>query len=103
MRGLADLPDFSDGAVHTAKVTYVPGSLAVFYDDAAQPCLTVPLDIANTLALSDGYAFVGFTATSGGHLEVHDILEFNMVPAPGAAVLGLIGLAAIPWVRRLRA
>jgi len=77
--GSVDPPIFlADGEPHFATVNYSPGSLRVYLDDADLPILTVELDIAATLSLDDGAAWVGFTAsTEPGFRENHDILEWS--------------------------
>ncbi|MBC7854874.1 MAG: protein kinase, partial [Pirellulaceae bacterium] len=67
--------DLNDGAVHTARIAYVPGSLSIYVDDLATPLLTVAVDLAETLDLDLGRAWVGFTATSGN--QDHDILNWQ--------------------------
>jgi hypothetical protein len=75
------LPVLSDGAVHRVQITYVPGALTIFLDDFTTPVLTVPVDLATTLGLSDGQAWVGFTAATGGRSQVHDIRAFSFTGA----------------------
>ena len=72
-----DIPNLSDGNVHTARVEYVPGVLRVYLDDLAHPALSVPVNLPNTLRLSNGQAFVGYTAATGAGVQVHDILSFS--------------------------
>src|SRR5262245_46351059 len=43
--------NLSDGAVHTVRITYVPGALTVFVDDLATPVLQVPVDLESVLGL----------------------------------------------------
>ena len=74
--------DFADGEVHTARIQYTPGApgtLNVYLDDLTTPILSVPLDLAATINLNDGSAWVGMTAATGGLFSNHDILawEFN--------------------------
>jgi hypothetical protein len=71
------IPVLSDGNVHRAKVTYVPGTLTIFLDDFTNPVLTVPVELATTLSLADGQAWVGFTAATGGRSQTHDISSFS--------------------------
>ena len=54
------------------------GSLAVYVDDLKAPILTVPMNLADTLELQSGRAYVGFTAATGENMwQVHDILEWE--------------------------
>jgi len=76
------IPFLKDGAVHTARVDYTPGTLRVFVDDPNTPVLTIPnLNLATLLSLDNGSAWVGFTAGTGSAYEAHDILAWQMGPA----------------------
>ena len=66
-----------DAATHNVKISYTPGELDVFFDDLANPVLTVSVDLADTLNLDAGRAWVGFTATTGGGYQNHDILSWQ--------------------------
>jgi hypothetical protein len=57
-----------DAEPHSAKIAYTPGSLSVYLDDLTTPVLTVAIDLAATLDLDLGRAWVGFTA--GTRLQV---------------------------------
>ncbi|MEM6571351.1 MAG: PQQ-dependent sugar dehydrogenase [Planctomycetota bacterium] len=70
------LPDLDDDAVHTVRIEYVPGMLQVFVDDTI-PALQIALDVAATLGLPDGTAWVGFTAATGGTTQTHDVLSWT--------------------------
>lgn len=87
--------DMFDGAVHTAKVVYAPGTMTIFIDDLVTPLLEVTLEIGKTLSPkqsrtklrdiaqtldSNGKAWVGFTAATGGYHETHDILSWSFSP-----------------------
>jgi hypothetical protein len=71
------IPNLSDGSVHTVRIGYVPGTMSIFLDDLANPALTVSVDLAATLSLDAGNAFVGFTAATGAGFENHDILNWS--------------------------
>jgi hypothetical protein len=71
-----NLPELSDGEVHTAKIEYVPGTLLVYVDDLELPILAVKVDLATLLALDEGRAWVGFTAATWDAYENHDILNW---------------------------
>ncbi|MCB0211917.1 MAG: hypothetical protein KDJ52_21430 [Anaerolineae bacterium] len=72
-----DLPDISDGEIHTVKIVYIPGTIEIFMDNLATPVLTVPVDLATNLNLDNGQAWVGFTASTGAAWENHDILNWT--------------------------
>lgn len=99
-------PPFSiqDGGVHTAQITYTPGTLRVAVDGATTPLLQVNVDINSLLGLSDGTAWIGFTGATGGAWETHDIVNwtFASVPEPAAASLVLIGALALTSAFRHR-
>ncbi len=69
------------GSTHELRVVYSPGSLDVVLDGT--PLLTaVPVDLAALGAVrTDGTAFVGFTARTGGGKEYHDVTAWSFVPA----------------------
>jgi len=84
-----DIPFMSDGAPHTAVIRYEPGIMKIFMDDLVTPALEVSVDLANTLGLNSGEAFVGFTAGTGAGYENHDILNWTfqegLEPTPPTA------------------
>ena len=54
------------------------GMLRVFCSNLREAALTVPLDLASTLKLNGGRAYVGFTAATGRESwQAHDILNWN--------------------------
>ncbi len=71
-----------DAAVHTAKIAYTPGSMSIYLDDLTTPKLTVAVDLAESLALDAGKAWVGFTAATGGGYQNHDILNWSYTVLP---------------------
>lgn len=98
------IPNLSDGQVHTALVSYRPGTFSVFVDDLTTPALVVPLNLGATLSLADGAAWVGFTLGTGiAGYEAHDILSWRLasVPEPSTWALLLSGAGLLGWRRRL--
>jgi hypothetical protein len=65
--GWANIEGFymADRVAHVALIVYQPGELRVYVDDFDTPALTVNVDLAETLTLDGGKAYVGFTASSG--------------------------------------
>ena len=63
---LVGLTSLVDGNVHTLGIDYQPGILRIFLDSPSGPVLTVPFDLAATLNLPDGRAWVGLTVTVHG-------------------------------------
>lgn len=66
-----------DAQVHTAKISYAPGTMSVYLDNLTTPVLTVSVDLAAKLNLDVGRAWVGFTAATGGGYQNHDILNWS--------------------------
>ena len=78
--GLASLaiPNLSDGNSHIVDVGYTPGTLTISVDSTV--VLTVAVDLSTKLSLTDGKAYVGFTASNGANTEDHDILSWSFTP-----------------------
>jgi hypothetical protein len=68
--------DLKDGDMHTVRIHYVPPVLSVYLDNPNQPVLTVAVDLSPVLDEA-GDAYVGFTASTGGGYENHDILSWS--------------------------
>ncbi len=66
-----------DASTHSVKITYSSGTLSVYLDDMSSPKLSVSANLAELLELDAGRAWVGFTATTGGGWQNHDILNWN--------------------------
>ena len=84
--GAANLaPDLEDGAIHRVRVVYDAAAteLRIYVDDLATPALTVDIDIAATLTLDAGAAWVGFTSATGGGFENHDVLDWSLCAGTG--------------------
>jgi hypothetical protein len=65
----------ADRQAHVALVRYQDDQLIVFIDDYPDPVLSTPIDLDDTLDLTDGAAFVGFTAgTDPGFYSDHRII-----------------------------
>lgn len=62
-------------------IEYVPGEMTIFVDDFETPVLTVAIDLAETLQLDAGSAYVGFTASSGPAITGHKILRWEFASA----------------------
>jgi hypothetical protein len=77
----ANVPDMSDGEVHTIRIEYVPGNLAIYMDDLALPVLVVKVHLDQELGLDNGQAWVGFTAGTWDAFENHDILNWAFTGA----------------------
>ena len=105
--GFANVPfNLEDGQVHTATIAYNgSGQLSISLDGV--PTLTVNFDHNDYLQILDssGFAWVGFTAATGGAWEDIDILNwsFTPVPEPASCVALGAGLVALALRRRKRA
>ena len=105
--GVASVPfDLEDGQVHTATIAYNgSGQLSISLDGV--PTLTVDFNHNDYLQILDssGFAWVGFTAATGGAWEDIDILNwsFTPVPEPASCVALGAGLVALALRRRKHA
>jgi hypothetical protein len=62
--------DVNDGQPHTLRVRYEAGVMEIFFDGAATPIISLPIDFSNvngngSVLDSDGCLFVGFTGGTG--------------------------------------
>jgi hypothetical protein len=95
--------DLSDGTIYDVTITYLPGLLRVYFDNLSNPLLSINVDLGNLLNLQGGRsAFIGFTSSTGGAFENHDILNWSYsdVPEPGSMLLAGLGLLVIARMRR---
>jgi Bacterial lectin len=92
----------SDGQVHTATITYVPGSMTLSLDGSI--VLTSAVDLSAILNLNGKDAWVGFETTTGEYSENNDILnwQFAPVPEPGSASCMVIASAMLVLSARKR-
>ncbi len=77
---LAFTPNLSvqlkDQNEHSARILFRPPVLSVFLDDSPAPVLQSVVDLSIVLD-QQGSAWVGFTASTGGGYENHDILNWS--------------------------
>jgi hypothetical protein len=72
-----DLPvHLKDRNVHTARILLRPPVLSVFLDGSSAPVLESVVDLSIVVD-SHGEAWAGFTASTGGGYENHDILNWS--------------------------
>jgi hypothetical protein len=72
-----DLPvKLKDRKVHSARILFQPPVLSVFLDDSSAPVLESIVDLSIVVD-EHGGAWVGFTASTGGGYENHDILNWS--------------------------
>ena len=83
--GAASAPrNMSDNKSHFARISYQPGTLRVYLDDFSAPLVTASVDLQALLALTEGSAWLGFTAANGTLTSVQDTLDWTVsrtVPA----------------------
>lgn len=77
-RAHAAMATMADGKPHTVTITYRDNVLHVAADGLRLP--DVPINLSTTLGLSDGKAFVGFTAATGLAVANHDIVSWSFEP-----------------------
>jgi Legume lectin domain len=65
-----------DKRVHYARITYEPPVMRIYLDSMKTPVLSSTVDLS-TVVDADGTAFVGFTASTGGGWENHDLLSWS--------------------------
>jgi hypothetical protein len=100
--------DWADGIVHTARISYAPGTMDIYLDNLTTPILTVSVNLGTLLNLDNGQAFVGFTAGTGAGINVerHEITSWQfgstIVPTPAAASLLATGGLMLAGRRRRR-
>ncbi len=73
------IPELSSGAVLTARILYASNTIKVFIDGTEY--LSVSVNLQTLLSLDNGRAWVGFTSSTGGAFQVHDLLSWSFTPA----------------------
>ena len=97
--------DFASGAIYQARIDYRAGSLRVFFVDMSNPVMNLNVDLRSLLALDNGNgAFIGFTSSTGGAWENHDLVNFSFTnDVPEGNMIGLLGMAlGLVVVKRTR-
>src|SRR4029079_842147 len=98
------VPDFRTQTPLDVRVRYVGGVLNVYVGDLTTPDLTVNYDL-ESLGLTNGNAFLGFTGATGGGFAQQEVLSWvTAVPEPATvfAVIAFTGCAGMVAWRQLR-
>lgn len=78
-----------DRNVHTARILFQPPVLSVFLDDSPAPVLESVVDLSIVVD-QQGAAWVGFTASTGGGYENHDILNWSLTATDVSSSLSAV-------------
>lgn len=92
--GRANAPvSMKNGQVHTVRIAYVPGTIAVFinniqvvsvaysFETGGQHILGAAQPVGGLSLMPGGLALIGFTASCGGSYQFHDILNWSFAAA----------------------
>lgn len=78
-----------DRKVHRARIVFQPPVLSVFLDGAAAPVLEATVDLSIVVD-PEHRAWVGFTASTGGGWENHDILNWSFTEAEVSSSISVV-------------
>jgi len=71
-------PNFTNGSVHSCRITYDGTNIKTYVDSMTTPVLTYAIGDLGTYLGGIADAWVGFTAATGIAYEIHDILSWSM-------------------------
>jgi hypothetical protein len=81
--------NLKDRKLHTARISFQPPVLSVFLDGSSAPVLEGVVDLSIVVDLQSR-AWVGFTASTGGGYENHDILNWNFAGADVSSTMSMV-------------
>jgi hypothetical protein len=81
--------ELKDGRTHTARIRFRPPMLSVYVDGMSKPVLEAAVDFS-IVTDRQGAAWVGFTASTGGGYENHDILNWSFTSENVATSMSVI-------------
>lgn len=85
--------NLKDGKQHTSEIRFDPPALTVFLDGARVLATAVDL---STIADDTGSAWLGFTASTGGGFENHDILSWSFERGSATSAISFLKTACLP-------
>lgn len=85
--------NLKDGKAHTARVEYQPPALTIYLD--GKPVLSTAIELSTVLG-PDGAAWIGFTASTGGGYENHDILSWSFTGRAVSSSISFLQSACLP-------
>jgi hypothetical protein len=78
-----------DRRTHTARILFRPPVLSIFLDGSSSPVLDATVDFSVVVDTA-GSAWVGFTASTGGGYENHDILNWLFTTATVSSNISVV-------------
>lgn len=104
--------NMADGNVHTVTITYAPSTLSTCGPEGTSTCSTIDVILdnndlfpptganpvlfnLNSIGLTSGTAYVGFTAATGGGDDNQDILSWTFTPGAQSAVVSEAALSTL--------
>ena len=78
-----------DRNVHTARILFQPPVLSIFLDDSPAPVLETAVDLSIVVD-RQGSAWVGFTASTGGGYENHDLLNWSFTGTETSSSISVV-------------
>lgn len=82
-----------DRKPHTARVEYQPPALTIYLD--GKHVLSTAVDLSSVLG-PDGSAWIGFTASTGGGYENHDILSWSFLGRAVSSTISYLPSNCLP-------
>jgi len=74
-----EIPEFTDGKSHFARIEYKDGFLTFYLDSYLFPVLSTKLDLQKEIGTSDGLAWLGFSAATGASAtSTHKLLTWSL-------------------------
>jgi MYXO-CTERM domain-containing protein len=98
-----DLPgDMIDNTERTYRVVYEQGQLMLFIQGEINPLISTEINLEQSLGLSGGFAYIGFTGGTFAANADQDVLNWSYTSVPTPGVMGMVGVAGLVAFRRRR-